>query len=155
MNNTIYTGPVYYTRPVFTIWNSCCARGPADLSKCPTPHLDLHFINPTSWILHGERNFYFKYNSFHMISWVNIRIAHLRNAHWEAIFRWATLSKSIIRIAHPNHYFFSSVGMTPQLVLGVVHSNLYCICAKFWQRHAFRTFWKFLSPFIAWVYISP
>ena len=30
-----------------------------------------------------------------------IRIAHLRNAHWEAIFRWATLSKSIIRIAHP------------------------------------------------------
>ena len=51
--------------------------------------------------------------------------------------------------------FFSSIGMTPQLVLGVVHSNLYCICAKFWQRHALRKFWKFLSPFIFWVYISP
>ena len=40
----------------------------------------------------------------------------------------------------------------PQLVLGVVHSNLYCICAKFWQRHTFRTFWKFLSPFITYFF---
>ena len=33
---------------------------------------------------------------------VNVRIAHLRIAHWGAILRWAILSPSVIRIAHPN-----------------------------------------------------
>ena len=37
---------------------------------------------------------------------VNVRIAHLRIAHWGAILRWAILSLSVIRIAHPNYYFF-------------------------------------------------
>ena len=34
---------------------------------------------------------------------VNVRIAHLRIAHWGAILRWAILSPSVIRIAHPNY----------------------------------------------------
>ena len=37
---------------------------------------------------------------------VNVRIAHLRIAHWGAILRWAILSPSVIRIAHPNYYVF-------------------------------------------------
>ena len=37
---------------------------------------------------------------------VNVRIAHLRIAHWGAILRWAILSQSVIRIAHPNHNTF-------------------------------------------------
>ena len=37
---------------------------------------------------------------------VNVRIAHLRIAHWGAILRWAILSPSVIRIAHPNHKTF-------------------------------------------------
>ena len=37
---------------------------------------------------------------------VNVRIAHLRIAHWGAILRWAILSPSVIRIAHPNHNTF-------------------------------------------------
>ena len=41
------------------------------------------------------------------VAWrVNVRIAHLRIAHWGAILRWAILSLSVIRIAHPNYYFF-------------------------------------------------
>ena len=35
-----------------------------------------------------------------------LRIAHLRIAHWGAILRWAILSPSVIRIAHPNYYVF-------------------------------------------------
>ena len=34
---------------------------------------------------------------------VNVRIAHLSIAHWGAILRWAILSLSVIRIAHPNY----------------------------------------------------
>ena len=34
---------------------------------------------------------------------VNVRNAHLRIAHWGAILRWAILSPSVIRIAHPNY----------------------------------------------------
>ena len=34
---------------------------------------------------------------------MNVRIAHLRIAHWGAILRWAILSPSVIRIAHPNY----------------------------------------------------
>ena len=30
----------------------------------------------------------------------------LRIAHWGAILRWALLSPSVIRIAHPNYMFF-------------------------------------------------
>ena len=37
---------------------------------------------------------------------VNVRIAHLRIAHWGAILRWAILSQSVIRIAHLNYYVF-------------------------------------------------
>ena len=37
---------------------------------------------------------------------VNVRNAHLRIAHWGAILRWAILSPSVIRIAHPNHETF-------------------------------------------------
>ena len=37
---------------------------------------------------------------------ITLRIAHLRIAHWGAIPRWAILSPSVIRIAHPNYYVF-------------------------------------------------
>ena len=37
---------------------------------------------------------------------ITLRIAHLRIAPWWAILRWAILSTSFIRIAHPNHYVF-------------------------------------------------
>ena len=37
---------------------------------------------------------------------ITLRIAHLRIAHWGAILRWAILSPSVIRIAHPNYYIF-------------------------------------------------
>ena len=37
---------------------------------------------------------------------VNVRIAHLKIAHWGAILRWAILSVSVIRIAHPNYKVF-------------------------------------------------
>ena len=37
------------------------------------------------------------------LHWVNVRIAHLSIAHWGAILRWAILSLSVIRIAHPNY----------------------------------------------------
>ena len=37
---------------------------------------------------------------------ITLRIAHLRIAHWGAILRWAILSPSVIRIAHPNYYVF-------------------------------------------------
>ena len=37
---------------------------------------------------------------------ITLRIAHLRIAPWWAILRWAILSISFIRIAHPNHYVF-------------------------------------------------
>ena len=37
---------------------------------------------------------------------VNVRIAHLKIAHWGAILRWAILSLSVIRIAHPNYKDF-------------------------------------------------
>ena len=38
--------------------------------------------------------------------WITLRIAHLRIAHWGAILRWAILSPSVIRIAHPSYYVF-------------------------------------------------
>ena len=49
-----------------------------------------------------------KVTSWSMMTMVSItvRIAHLRIAHWGAILRWAILSPSVIRIAHPNHKTF-------------------------------------------------
>ena len=40
------------------------------------------------------------------LSQITLRIAHLRIAHWGAILRWAILSLSVIRIAHPSYYVF-------------------------------------------------
>ena len=41
-----------------------------------------------------------------LVSVITLRIAHLRIAHWGAIPRWAILSPSVIRIAHPDYYVF-------------------------------------------------
>ena len=47
------------------------------------------------------------YKAVRLTAWgVNVRIAHFRIAHWGAILRWAILSPSVIRIAHPNYYVF-------------------------------------------------
>ena len=58
------------------------------------------------WIYNCEKN------TFSTALWcsnsgeVNVRIAHLKIAHWGAILRWAILSLSVIRIAHPNYKVF-------------------------------------------------
>ena len=56
---------------------------------------------------------------------VNVRIAHLRIAPWWAILRWAILSTSFIRIAHPNYNItFHSVC----LISGGSYSYWVCLC---------------------------